>query len=350
MFPATNESTTAIAAAPASRWRAALPAIAFLGGFLWDAFTLGRETKPADLVILVGYFAAAAAILVLMGRRIEFRFSSKLNLVLQFLFGGMFSALVVLYFLASGGVMGFVVVLALAAMLVTNEFLGETYARLSLSWAVFGMCGVMLLNFVLPHLMRSIHSAWFYTSLGVATGVVVGLRRISRAEDAVVWPTLAVAVLLAVLHLFNLIPPVPLASRATAVATELVREGNEYVLRGRSKTGLWPVRPMTLVREPGEPVYCFTSVFVPRGIDTVITHHWMKLDAKRGEWTSSDRISFRIAGGRRDGYRGYSVKRSIADGEWKVLTEAASGAVVASTIFRVETDPTRRARAFERRF
>jgi hypothetical protein len=350
MFAEKTEPAPAPAPPAPSRWRPVLPATAFLSGFLWDAFTLGQETKPTDLVILVGYFAAAAAILVLMGRKIEFRGSSKLNLALQFLFGGMFSALVVLYFLSSGGVMGFIVVMVLAAMLVTNEFLGGLYARLSLSWAVFGVCGVMLLNFVLPHLMRSIHPAWFYTSFGAATGVVVGLRWISRTEDAVVWPTLAAAGLLAVLHAFNLIPPVPLAARATAVATELNREGNDYVLRGRSARGVWPVRPATLFREPGEPVYCFTSVFVPKGIETVITHHWMRLDQKSGEWTTTDRISFRIAGGRRGGYRGHSVKRSIADGEWRVLAETNRGAVIASSTFRVTTDSGGRGKPFERRF
>jgi hypothetical protein len=337
-------------ASPASRWRIVLPASAFLSGFVWDAFTLGREIKPVDLLILSAYFVAAAVILVLMGRRVTFRFSSKLNLALQFLFGGMFSALVVLYFLSSAGVKGFMVVLALALILVTNEFLGERYDRLSLSWALFGVCGVMLLNFLLPYLTRSIHPIWFYASLGAASAVVLALRKLSRNEDAVLWPTLAAAAFLAVLHLVNLIPPVPLVARATVVSSELAREGDAYVMRGRSVRGFWPLRPRTLVRDEGQPVYCFTSVFVPRGIETTITHRWMRLDAASGRWETTDRISFRIAGGRRDGYRGYSRKRTVSDGEWMVVAEAESGAAIASTRFRISTGASRRARDFVRRF
>lgn len=338
---------------PATRlrgWRVTLPAAAFLGGFVWDALTLGRAIRPVDLLILCGYFLGAATILVLMGRRVEFRGSSKLNLVLQFLFGGMFSALVVLYFLSSSAAKSFVVVAGLAVMLVTNEFLGEAYDRLSLSWAVFGACGVMLLNFVLPTAMRSIHPAWFYVSLACACGVVFLLRRISHDDDAVIWPTLAVAAVLGLLHVLNVIPPVPLASRAMVVGSEVAREGDAFVVTGRISRALTPWRPRTLVHEAGSPVYCFTSVFVPRGIRTSITHRWMMKDPRSGEWKTTDAIRFEIAGGREGGYRGFTRKRNVPDGEWMVVAETETGNAIASTRFRVSSEAGRRARAFVRQY
>ena len=76
-----------------SSFRRWAPALAFLGGFVWDAVTLGRSIKSIDLVILLGYLIGAAVILVLIGRDVVFRGSQYLEMALQFLFGGIFSAL-----------------------------------------------------------------------------------------------------------------------------------------------------------------------------------------------------------------------------------------------------------------
>lgn len=77
------------------------PVLFFIGGFAWDALTLGRSIKPVDLFILAGYLAGAAAILVMLGRGVTFRGSQYLGTALQFFFGGIFSALFIFYFLSS---------------------------------------------------------------------------------------------------------------------------------------------------------------------------------------------------------------------------------------------------------
>ena len=150
-----------------NRLRKVLPAAAFLGGFFWDAVTLGRAIGTIDLVILVGYYLAAVVILVLIGRSVRFRLSRYLNYALQFLFGGIFSALVIFYFLSSSALPGFIFVSALLVLLVANEFLEKRYSQLTLSWTLFTACGIMLFNFVLPHAFRSINPAFFYFSMHI---------------------------------------------------------------------------------------------------------------------------------------------------------------------------------------
>ena len=46
-----------------------LPAIAFFGGFLWDALTIGRQINPSDLWFLAAYLLAAGLILYWMGHK-----------------------------------------------------------------------------------------------------------------------------------------------------------------------------------------------------------------------------------------------------------------------------------------
>ena len=46
-----------------------MPAIAFFGGFLWDALTIGRQINPSDLWFLAAYLLAAGLILYWMGHK-----------------------------------------------------------------------------------------------------------------------------------------------------------------------------------------------------------------------------------------------------------------------------------------
>jgi hypothetical protein len=313
-----------------------LPALAFLGGFAWDVLTIGRSIKPGDLWILSGYYIVCATILVLRGREARFRGSRYLNYALQFFLGNIFSALVVFYFVSAGGFWGFVIVTALAALLVSNEFLERHYDRLTLSWALFTVCGVMLLNFILPHLFRSISPFWFYLSTAAAVALAALLSRISLRKHKL-WPAVAVALVLVSMHMMNLIPPVPLAGKRLVVGHDVRKADGEFVVtyEPRARMAFW--RTPVVHKPPGGRVFCASSIFVPRGIETTVRHRWMLLE--KGVWVTQSVVSFPIRGGRRNGYRGYSFKSNIAAGEWKVIVETAMGQTIGATRFRVEETP-----------
>lgn len=313
-----------------------LPVVFFVGGFAWDALTLGRSIRPVDLFLLFGYLAAAAAILVVMGRGLEFRGSHYLDAVLQFLFGGIFSALFIFYFLSSSDLPGIVFVVALAALLLANEFLESAYSELTLSWAFFSLGATMFFNFALAHLFRSISPFWFYAGTAVAVAAVLLLRSTARSESSSVKPAIGVAVLLTVLHLANVIPPVPLVKREMLVAHEVTRVGREYRARIESPGWrFWRSSSAVFHRSGGERVYCFTSVFVPRGIATTIRHRWQRFDASRGGWVTEALVPFRISGGRESGFRGYTWKRNLSPGRWRVVAESESGAAIGIVYFRL---------------
>ena len=311
------------------------PVLFFIGGFSWDALTLGRKIKPVDLFILAGYLAGATVILVLLGRGVQFRGSQYLSPVLQFFFGGIFSALFIFYFLSSGGIGGYLFVIGLAALLIGNELLGSRYAELTLSWTFFTLSACMFFNFALAHLFRSINTFWFYLGTLVAMLLVIVLRRVSLHEAASIKPSIAVAALLLLLHAFNLIPPVPLVKKQMLIAHDMKREGGAYLAQVESpEWRIWRTSSATFHRRAGERVYCFTSVFVPNGIRTTIRHRWERVDAN-GDWVTMDLRSFSIAGGRQGGYRGYTFKQNLIPGRWRVTAESESSATVGFVEFRV---------------
>ena len=152
-----------------------LPALAFLAGFLWDAFTLGRYVRPTDLLILGAYLMAACGIVLWLGKRhasgavapmpVSAGWRLRLPyLLLQFLFGSLLSALFILYFRSASHLMAIFWTMGLAFLLIANEFLEDHYKRLTLSWALLGLCTILLFNFSVPFAIGSIHATWFYCS------------------------------------------------------------------------------------------------------------------------------------------------------------------------------------------
>jgi len=318
------------------RVRPWVPAVFFVGGFLWDALTLGRKIKSVDLFILLGYLAGATLILVAIGRGVTFKGSQYLNAVLQFFFGGIFSALFIFYFLSSSGIAEYAVVIGLAALLIGNEFLESRYNELTLSWTFFTMCAAMFFNFALAHLFRSISVFWFYVGTGIAVLMVLGLRRVSKKEAASVVPSIAVAGLMLVLHVFNVIPPVPLVKKEMLIAHSVRKSDGGYVAMVEPPgVRFWRSSSHEFHGTGAERVYCFTSVFVPGGIRTTIRHRWLRYDEAAGEWRDAGIVPFTIAGGREGGYRGYTYKSRVTPGRWRVVAESENGAAIGIIDVRV---------------
>lgn len=312
-----------------------LPAIFFIGGFAWDAFFLGTRMTTLDLVLLVVYISAAALILHLLGREKPIRFAKWLVPILQFFLGGVFNALVIFYFISSANLGAFLVVALLTVLLVGNEFLHRKYDRLTLSWTMFAIALTMLLNFVLPTLFRSISVFWFYTSSLLALFAVVLLRRAAHQERASVLPSFGAVALLIILFALKLIPPVPLAQKKMLIAHSVTRTAKGYSAEVDRKL-LPQLFTQTIHRASGERLYCFTSIYVPPGIETRITHRWDHYDESRGEWINTSNVTFPVRSGRKEGYRGYSFKRNVTSGLWRVEAESESGQTIGVVKFRVK--------------
>jgi len=313
-----------------------LPALAFFGGFIFDALTLGRQIIPIDFVILTGYYLICAAILLVIGREIEHRWEGYQVVALQFFFGGLFSAVVILYFLSSSEIGGFTLVAGLTVLLIANEFVEHRYGRLTLSWTLFTICGIMFFNFALPHLFRSIQPRWFYASIGVALGTTLLLRALSKKKASVL-PSFALAAVLLVLYVANILPPVPLVKKDLFIAHRIEKTAGRYTaeIEPPPRRMFWLRSSPLFHRTDSEAVYCFSSIFIPRGLETSVRHRWQILDETTGEWTTTDVMQFTIRGGRREGYRGFSSKANAGPGRWRVRAESPEGKTIGIIAFSI---------------
>lgn len=326
------------------------PAIFFFGGFLWDALTIGRSVTSLDLFIFTGYLISAAIILYLIGRPADTEaphgrvvavfkrlYTPRLPyFLLQFLFGSLFSALFILYFKSSSHWLAWFMSLALGVLLVANEFLESEYKRFTLSWAMFGLCAMLLFNFALPFLLGSIHSIWFYLSTLMGAGLAYWLYKKTPNHFGSIKPVGIIAAALMFAYTIDMIPPVPLVKRDVVIAYVLNKAGNDYQLTQQASPWwvFWRKTSNALQVTQGQRVYCFSSVFAPSGLKTKLYHRWEHYDKKQG-WQMQSRIGFGLSGGRYNGFRGYTYKQNLAEGDWRVSVETENEKTIAVHSFSV---------------
>ena len=333
-----------------------VPALFFIGGFLWDALTIGKAVKSSDLIIFSAYLLLASYILYhialpegwptrLMRTFFSRAWFQNLNdrlglaawpfLALQFLFGSLLSALFILYFNSSSYALAWIITLVLGVLLVANEFLHGEYRKLTLCWGMLGLCAMLLFNFCLPFLLGSIHAVWFYLSTLLGAGLTHALYLRAPKHMGSIWPVWLIAGTLMLAYMADMVPPVPLVKREVAVAYDIKKAGGKYLLTQQATPWWvwWPKTSNDLTIQAGQPVYFFSAIFAPSGLQTKLYHHW-QWHGKQG-WVTQSRVGFNLNGGRNNGYRGYTVKHNLRAGEWRVRLETEADKTLAVQGFEV---------------
>lgn len=337
------------------------PVIFFFGGFAWDAYTVGRNVAAQDLFIFGIYLSVAGLILYMIGRPSYvladaaklpswlYKLYTRLNghkfhwegvpyFVLQFIFGNLLSSLFILYFKSSNHWLAWLMSILLGVLLVANEYLEDEYRRFTLSWALFGFCTMLLFNFALPFLLGSIHPVWFYLSTLLGLGAAHWLYKNTPNHFGSIVPVWLIAATLMLAYAVDMIPPVPLVKRDIAVAYTLTKINGNYQLEQQPSAWwvFWRKTSNELVLVPGQRVYCISSVFAPRGLNTRLYHRWQFYDKKLG-WQTKSYIGFTLVGGRYNGFRGYTYSQGLQAGDWRVAVETENQKTVAIYDFSVAT-------------
>lgn len=319
---------------------------AFVGGFVFDALTLDRPDDPLDMGLLVAYLLAAAGMVVVEQRARVSRWlppalqrrQAWVHVGAQFLFGGLLSGTVVLYARSGGLDQTLLAVGALFGLMVAVE-LAEEHARAELPrLALLGLTAFSTALLFLPVVSGYAGPRGPLLLAAAAVAVVVvqlvvlavhadgppgGLR--TRALRALAGAA-AGLVLMGALEAARVLPPVPMAVMEAAVVRDVARDGEAYTLTYAAPPRWAPWRrddrPFRL--RDGDAVWCFTAVFAPRGMTTAIHHVWEVRD-EDGAWVETDRIPYPMRGGRGGGWRGYTRKRRVHPGHWRVRVVSDGG-------------------------
>jgi hypothetical protein len=144
-----------------------------------------------------------------------------------------------------------------------------------------------------------------------------------------------------ILYFSNAIPPLPLALKDAGVFHSVSRTNGNYAVSYEPvpwQKFYWRYNK-TFNYAPGESVYVYTAVFAPTGISTTLIHEWQRYDAISEQWITEENIGFAISGGRDGGYLGYTLKKDMSSGEWRVNVRTVYGQLVGRVAFEVQTVP-----------
>jgi hypothetical protein len=341
--------------------------VMFAAGFLFDFFTIGRIDAWVDLAFQLLYLCALTALLLYQHREAQGVWRPPPPLerwwaynieALHFLYGGLLSAYVVLYFRSSTGARPLVFFVLLVALMVLNEL--PQVRRASHRWrlGLYAFCVTSFLNYFVPILAGRMGAWVFAAGLALSGGIVwmVADRLASRDADRLVVrrrlfvPAAVVCLVIGALYALRFIPPVPLSIQFHGIYHDVRREGGAYVLTYEAPPAwrFWRRESRPFSTREGDRLHYFVRVFAPTGFVHEVVVRWEVQDAD-GDWQTSDRIGMRISGGRAQGFRGFAVKSNFEPGRWRVTTETDDGRAIAMLRFDVREHTGDRPRVWRTR-
>lgn len=323
-----------------TKYEAYISPITLLGGFVFDNLTLRRVDLWAENLVIMIYLGIAVTAVVVLNMhesgwlkyRIFHKTPTALSLVLQFVFGGLFSAFFIFYSRSASLVGSWPFLLFLVLIMVGNEKFRGKYQRTTFQVSVLYIAIFSYLVFAMPIFLKQINTNVFIIS-GLTSLALMGViallffllmpKVFHNNKYSIAISVFSIYILFNFFYFFNLIPPIPLALKDSGIYHSVKRVGVDYeVLYEPSPWyDIFNEYKNTFSWKRGGPVYCYSSVFAPTKINTKIYHRWYWYDEANSKWIEKDRLGFEIAGGRDGGYRGYSLKYGVTPGEWKIDIE-----------------------------
>jgi hypothetical protein len=328
----------------------------FLGGFLFDVFTLGDIDDPLAIAQQLLYFTIIGAFLYFdfladihawypptegwKNRVWQYR-----SLILHFFLGSLLSVYS-LFFLKSASVFSSILFAgALLLLLVLNELKSVQQSAVDIKIVIFIVCVFCFFSLMVPVALGFVGRIPFLLSLLLTlSAIFAGYKLLfQRTGDRhlvlhrFVLPSgLAVAGFV-LFYLMGWIPPVPLSAAKLGIYHKAERVGDQYQLYHENPWWkFWLSGDQHFRAAPGDKLYVFVSVFSPARFEDSVLLEWSYKDPRQG-WIVSDKISMRVTGGRKGGYRGVTTKQNFTEGDWRVSVQTTDGAELSRLHFTVES-------------
>ena len=328
----------------------------FVGGFVFDAITLKRIDSVLDLLFQAVYLLVITVLLVWQSREELGLWTVSPRLAklwhhnveaLHFCYGGLLSSYVIFYSKSSSFSRSSTFLLLVVLLMFANEMPQVKKAGSTLRLGLHAFCIGSYLNYLLPVLLGYMNMFIFFLALSIAGGfsfLVVRLLAgfyVKKGHDRrkimvrLGWPPALVLMLLAIFYVMKWIPPVPLSLQFGGVFHHVEKVGDRYELSyPKPKWFIFWRKDSTPFRAaPGDAIFCFVRIFAPTRFSHRVFMDW-KMKTPSG-YRSTDHIPLEIAGGREEGYRGFTAKSRFDTGDWRVDVETDDGRIIGSIPFEV---------------
>jgi len=335
-------------------------AMFFIFGVIFDILTLGEIDKLSSIIQQLCYITAIGIFLYfdLIHFYTPFNVSKKLEKIwnyrepiLHFMLGALLSIYSIFFIKSASIFSSFGFIAFMLILLIGNELKVVQKQKVSLKISMYFICIFSFFSMIYPVILGHVGRIPFTLSI-LSTLLCIWafyrlvFRRIENKNSlrkALLLPSTAILLVFLGFYYLGWIPPVPLSVKEIGIYHHIEKtKKNEYKLfYERPEWKFWLSGDQNFKAYSGDKAYIFTRVFSPARFDDTLYLNW-QLYSKRYGWTSTDKISMRVYGGRKSGYRGYSFKENLKDGDWRVLVETSDGREVGRLNFNIKKiDKTR---------
>ncbi|MEQ8578799.1 MAG: DUF2914 domain-containing protein [Balneola sp.] len=333
------------------------PVIFFILGFTWDSLTLGSIDRLYDQIIICVYLLSLSLSLYLFNLADDDkwkdtfleRYEDYFPLAIQFFIGGLCSAYVIFFSrsVSFTKTVSFFVILVI--LLFANELLKKRISNKYLQFGTYFFVNFTFFTFFIPVIVNTMNTFIFLISGGISLSstlvlvtFIYGKSPSTRKElnkTKLINLILIIYASINIFYFFNLIPPVPLAMEEGLVAHNIEKQNGTYKITYQESGFFTPFERETNYK-PGDSLFIFTSIFAPADLKKKVNHHWQWKNPRTENWETSDKIEFEITGGRDGGYRGYTYKTNMLEGEWKVDVTTDNDLILGRINFSLVFDST----------
>lgn len=337
------------------------PVVFFMGGFLWDSLTLGRIDGWYSNTILFFYLISLTVSLYIYNLADDGHWENTFlepyleysPYAIQFFLGGLSSAYVIFFFQSVSFTKTMVFFVILLLLLFGNEFLKHRISNKYLQFGAYFFVCFTYFIFFLPILFGFMNTFLFILSgLAGLSVTLYLLRRILRkspstrkdvSKNKLISLIFGIYIFINGCYYFNLIPPVPLSLQQGLVAYEVTKSENAFQVTYEQSgfPRVWKNFHPTFYSSGSDSVFVYTSIFAPTDLSKSVQHRWQWYDSENERWSPTDTINYEVTGGREGGYRGYTFKKNIWPGQWKVQVTTDNGLVLGAIEFKIVSDSTR---------
>jgi hypothetical protein len=227
--------------------------------------------------------------------------------------------------------------------MILNEVKSFQKSRVDLKVGLYVICLFCFFSMLVPVLLGFVGLIPFLLALSLTGFVIYAVFKLLRKNipDAgllyrkLVAPSAAVIILFVVFNEFGWIPPVPLSVQNMGIYHLVEKTSGQYqVYHENPWWRFWQKGDQDFKAQPEDKIYFFAQIFSPGRFDDSVILHWFFKDPRMG-WQSTDKIPMRVTGGRKNGYRGFSMKQNYTPGEWRISVETTDSREIGRIYFQV---------------
>ncbi len=328
--------------------------VAIFGGFIGDMFTLNQIDQIFDNAVLIVHLLIsgfAIAMLFTTGSKIGEKInislkSSILEALMLFSFGGLFSGFAIFYTRSGSFASSWPFIVIMLLLMLGTELYKKVYRKMVFQITIYFIAIFSYMIILVPLLLNKMGSVVFVLS-GISTiGIIYVYFKIlrllnkNRYEEYIGKITISIGLFFVIFnfaYFTNIIPPVPLSLKFTAVYhhVEKLYPGYEATYESNPWYNIFRKRSRVFHRFGSEPVWVFASVFAPTSFSAEVNHVWEYFDTETLKWVYKGRVPLTIQGGSKKGWAGFSYREDIQDGRWRVGVETKQGQVIGYVYIRV---------------